>query len=39
MIKKVVSAVLAISVASYAGSTVKLKSPPEELDKYYPPNS
>jgi len=39
MIKKLITAVLTVATLSYAGSTVKLKSPPEELSKYYPPNS
>ena len=39
MIKKVMVGVLVVSFLSYGGDYVKLKKPPKDLDKYYPPAS
>lgn len=39
MVKNIITGLLCVSTFALAGSTVKLKIPPKELDKYYPPNS
>ena len=39
MIKKIMVGVLAASFFSYGADYIKLKKPPKDLDKYYPPAS
>lgn len=37
--KRILVGIMALSLTAFAGNTVKLKKPPKELDKYYPPNA